>query len=257
MRCSTCGEALQPGATLCPTCGTATPVGMALTRPAGVRRCPRCSYQGEGISYFRRAGHVGMLVGVSLFTYGFGGLVYWLARRKHLICPRCGLGWEHASRALSITGPEPEMRMIEAEPEERLPGGGTKRRVAGTLMVLLASLMVLIGFVEFEMVAVAMGSVMGAGGSLAYYWGWRGQQARREAIMQGLQRKILRLAQMKGGTLTVTEVAADMNISLSAAEKILTSMDDGFRVRSEISREGVLYYEFPEVRHRPELTAGE
>lgn len=198
-----------------------------------------------------------MLVGVSLFTYGFGGLVYWLARRKHLICPRCGLGWEHASRALSITGPEPEMRMIEAEPEERLPGGGTKRRVAGTLMVLLASLMVLIGFVEFEMVAVAMGSVMGAGGSLAYYWGWRGQQARREALMQGLQRKILRLAQMKGGTLTVTEVAADMNISLSAAEKILTSMDDGFRVRSEISREGVLYYEFPEVRHRPELTAGE
>ena len=257
MRCSTCGEALQPGATLCPTCGTATPVGMALTRPAGVRRCPRCSYQGEGISYFRRAGHVGMLVGVSLFTYGFGGLVYWLARRKHLICPRCGLGWEHASRALSITGPEPEMRMIEAEPEERLPGGGTKRRVVGTLMVLLASLMVLIGFVEFEMVAVAMGSVMGAGGSLAYYWGWRGQQARREALMQGLQRKILRLAQMKGGTLTVTEVATDMNISLPAAEKILTSMDDGFRVRSEISKEGVLYYEFPEVRHRPELTAGE
>jgi len=147
--------------------------------------------------------------------------------------------------------------MIEAEPEERLPGGGTKRRVAGTLMVLLASLMVLIGFVEFEMVAVAMGSVMGAGGSLAYYWGWRGQQARREAIMQGLQRKILRLAQVKGGTLTVTEVAADMNISLPAAEKILTSMDDGFRVRSEISKEGVLYYEFPEVRHRPELGPGE
>ena len=75
--------------------------------------------------------------------------------------------------------------------------------------------------------------------------------------MQGLQRKILRLAQARGGTLTVTEVAADMNVSLEAAEKILTSMDDGFRVRSEISKEGVLYYEFPEVRHRPELGAGE
>jgi hypothetical protein len=230
---------------------------MALTRPAGVRRCPRCSYQGEGIPYFRRAGHVGMLVGVSLFTYGFGGLVYWLARRKHLICPRCSLGWEHASRALSITGPEPEQRLIEAEPDERLPGSGVKRRVAGTVLVLLASMMVLIGFVEFEMAVVAMGSVMGAAGSLAFYWGWRGQQARREALMQGLQRKILRLAQVRGGTLTVTEVAADMNISLPAAEKILTSMDDGFRVRSEISREGVLYYEFPEVRHRPELGSGE
>ena len=41
------------------------------------------------------------------------------------------------------------------------------------------------------MAAVAMGSVVGAGGSLAYYWGWRGQHNRREAIMQGLQRKIL------------------------------------------------------------------
>ena len=124
-------------------------------------------------------------------------------------------------------------------------------------MVLLASLMVLVGFVEFEMAAVAMGAVMGAGGSLAFYWGWRGQESRREAIMQGLQRKILRLAQMKGGTLTVTEVAADMNISLPAADKILISMDDGFRVRSEISKEGILYYEFPEVLHRPELGPGE
>ena len=27
MRCSTCGETLQPGAVRCPTCGTSTPVG--------------------------------------------------------------------------------------------------------------------------------------------------------------------------------------------------------------------------------------
>ena len=75
--------------------------------------------------------------------------------------------------------------------------------------------------------------------------------------MQGLQRKVLRLATAKGGTLTVTEVASDLNLSLPAAEKILMSMDDGFRVRSEISDEGVIYYEFPEVRHRPELGSGE
>ncbi|MDP2957510.1 MAG: zinc ribbon domain-containing protein [Longimicrobiales bacterium] len=255
MRCSTCGETLQPGALQCPTCGTGTPVGMALTRPAGVRRCPKCGYQGEGIPYFRKPGHLGLLVGVSLFTYGFGGFIYWLARRRHLICPRCGLGWEHASRALSLTGPEPERRALsEADAsDEPLPSAGLKRRVLGTMMVLLASLVVLIGFVEWEMVAVAIGAVMGAGGSMAFYWGWQGLQSRRRAVMQGLQRKILRLATIKGGTLTVTEVAAEMNLSLLAAENILTSMDDGFRVRSEISREGVLYYEFPEVRHRKEL----
>ncbi len=257
MRCSTCGETLQPGVTQCPTCGTGTPVGMVLTRPAGVRRCPRCSYQGEGIPYFRRGGHVGLLVGVSVITYGFGGLVYWLARRRHLICPRCGLGWEHASRALSLTGPEPERQALEAQTsDERLPSTGIKRRVLGVAMVLLASLMVLMGFVEWEMAAVVVGSVVGAGGSLAFYWGWRGLQDRRKAIMQGLQRRILRMATARGGTLTVTEVAAEMNLSLPAAEKILGSMDDGFRVRSEISKEGVLYYEFPDVLHRKELGPG-
>ncbi|MEM7417223.1 MAG: hypothetical protein AAF389_17100 [Gemmatimonadota bacterium] len=205
--------------------------------------------------YFRRAGHVGLLVGASLFTYGFGGLVYWLARRKHLVCPRCGLGWENASRALAVTGPEPEKRLIEAEPDEPLPSGGIKRRILGTAMVLMASLMVMVGFVEWEMAAVAFGSVLGGGGSLTFYWGWQGLMDRRKAIMQGLQRKILKLAGMRGGTLTVTEVASDLNLALPAAEKILESMDDGFRVRSDISQDGVLYYEFPEIVHRARLGA--
>lgn len=256
MHCSTCGELLQPGSLRCPTCGAATPVGMALARPLGVRRCPRCAYQGEGIPYFRRGGHVGLLIGVSVFTYGFGGLVYWLARRKHLICPRCGLGWEQASRALTITGPDAERRIIEDEPDERLPSGGVKRRILGTIMVLVASLMILVGFVEFEMVAVAIGSVLGAAGSLSFYWGWSGQQDRRKAIMHRIQRKVLRLAAAKGGTLTVTEVATDLNLALPAAEKILASMDDDLRVRSIISEEGVIVYEFPELKHRKELSRG-
>ena len=203
--------------------------------------------------YFRRAGHVGLLVGASVFTYGFGGLVYWLARRKHLVCPRCGLGWENASRALAVTGPEPERRLIEQEPDEKLPSAGLKRRVLGTAAVLLASFLVLIGFVEWEMAAVAVGSVVGGGGSLTFYWGWQALQNRRNAIMQGLQKKILKLASAKGGTLTVTEVASDLNLAVPAAEKILESMDDGFRVRSDISSEGVLYYEFPEIVYRREL----
>ncbi len=206
--------------------------------------------------YFRRTGHVGLLVAASLFTYGFGGLVYWLARRKHLVCPRCGLGWENASRALAVTGPEPEQRLIEQEPDEKLPSAGMKRRVLGTAMVLGASLMVLIGFVEWEMVMVAIGAVSGGAGSLTFYWGWQGLQDRRTAIMNGIQRKILKLASVRGGTLTVTEVAADLNLALQAAEQILVSMDDGFRVRSDISSQGVLYYEFPEILHRLEIGPG-
>jgi len=224
--------------------------------PPGVRRCPRCGYHGEGIPYFRKGGHVALLTGVSLFTYGFGGLIYWLVRRKHLICPRCGLGWEHASRALTLAGGEPERRYLATQTSASLPSTGMKRRVLGVSLVLLASLLILIGFVEFEAAAVAFGAVTGAGGSLMFYWGWRGQQERRKALMQGLQQQVLRLAQARGGTLTVTEVAAEMDLSLPAAEKILTSMDDGFRIRSEISRDGILYYEFPEVLHRRELGSG-
>jgi hypothetical protein len=123
-------------------------------------------------------------------------------------------------------------------------------------MVLVATLLILIGFVELEMAAVAVGSVIGAGGSLSFYWGWSGLQQRRKAIMHRIQRKVLRLAAAKGGTLTVTEVATELNLSISAAEKILTSMDDDLRVRSVISDEGVIIYEFPELRHRKELSPG-
>jgi len=54
----------------------------------------------------------------------------------------------------------------------------------------------------------------------------------------------------------VTQVAADLNLAIPAAEKILNELDDGFRVRSEISAEGVIYYEFPELLHRKELGPG-
>ena len=67
---------------------------------------------------------------------------------------------------------------------------------------------------------------------------------------------MLRLAARRGGSLTVTEVASELSLSLPAAEKVLIELDDGFRVRSEITEDGILLYEFPEVRHRPELPPG-
>lgn len=250
-RCEVCGEALGLLQDRCPTCGAwASGVTSSLVQaPPGVKRCPRCGYNGQGVTYFSRPGHVGILVGVSLFTYGIGGLVYWLARRRHRVCPNCGFGWEHAGRALQ-PGRDPRSASEDWEKEPKLPSGGVKRRLLGSAMVLFASFLIMMGIIELEAALLAVGSVIGAGGSGTFFWGWKALQERRQALMTGLQRKVLKLATQRGGTLTVTEVAADLNLSIPVAEKVLTGMDDGFRVRSDITDEGILLYEFPEVLHR-------
>ncbi len=256
MHCSTCGESLEAGVARCPTCGTV--IAPTVISLPGVRRCLRCGYQGQGISYFSRPGHVGLLVGVSLFTYGIGGLVYWLARRRHRVCPNCGLGWEQATQPLPGATADGKTFALPSSdaPDPILPSGGVKRRVFGIGLILFATLMILMGIVEFEMVSIVVGSVMGAGGTGMFYWGRQALEARRQAVLTGLQRRVLRLATKKGGTLTVTEVAADLNLSIPSAEKVLLQMEDGFRVRSDITREGILLFEFPEVMHRPRLEPG-
>ncbi len=220
-----------------------------------MQQCGRCGYSGQGISYFSRPGHVGLLVGVSIFTYGLGGLAYWLARRKHYICPNCGENWEKASRN-GLPSPGNATSMRHPESRSGLPSGGLKRRVLGTGIVLLASFLIMIGFVEAEAVAIAVGSVFGAAGTGTFFWGWNALQTRRQAIQTGLQRDVLQLATERRGTLTVTEVAASLDLSLQAAENVMDSLDDGFRVRSEITEQGVIVYHFPEVQHRDRLGPG-
>ncbi len=140
--------------------------------------------------------------------------------------------------------------------DDPLPRRGITRRVLGVAMVLLATLMIAVGFTELEFAVVAVGSVMGAAGTATIWWGLKARQDRRRALMTRLQRRVLLLATEKSGTLTVTEVAASLNLSLSAAENVLESMDDGLRVRSEVTNQGIIVYEFPEVMHHPRLESG-
>lgn len=263
MRCPTCGENLSANETRCPTCGAAVAHLAPAAAGPKVRRCPRCQYRGDGVGYFRRPGHVGLLVGVSVFTYGIGGLVYWMARRKHTVCPNCGLGWEHASARLAPGSDEsshPGSMALgsahEAADDTQLPRSGIFRRVVGGALTGLALMLTFIGIAEGAPEAIAVAAGFGGAGSATFYWGWKALQDRRKAIVSAVQRKILLLADRKGGSLTVTEVAADLNLSLPAAERVLIAMDDGFRVRSEITKEGLILYEFPELKHRKQLGSG-
>jgi hypothetical protein len=123
-------------------------------------------------------------------------------------------------------------------------------------MVLFAALMVVIGVSSFEVGIIAVGGVVGALGTATAWWGLQARETRRRAIMARLQRRVLLHATEQGGTLTVSEVAASLDLSLAAAEEVLDSMDDGLRVRSEVTNEGIIVYDFPELRHRPSLESG-
>ncbi len=256
MRCATCGERLDPESDRCPTCGAAQGRAWMTRRSADslrddyLQQCPRCGYRGHGVSYFSRPGHVGLLIGLSVFTQGVGGLIYWLVKRKEFVCPNCSLKWEYAGDS----GKALANRFDPDAPDTAsLPSNGIKRRLIGSALVLFASFLIMMGLIEVEAAAIAVGSVIGAAGSGTFFWGWKALNERRQALTAGLQRQILRLAGRRGGSLTVTEVASDLNLSLPAAEKALVGMDDGFRVRSEITEEGIIIYEFPEVLHRKQL----
>ena len=200
---------------------------------------------------------------MSFPTFGVGGLLYYAAYRRNLVCPDCGLGWEKALQSGRLEAPERPAPLATrpragARPGTGpLPPSGIGRRVFGVGLGVLAILMIVSGVADgFVPELLVTGSMFGMGGSGMFLWGWQALQKRRRAVLQGLGRKVLMLATERSGVLTVTEVAAELDLSLEAAEKLMIGMDDGFRVRSDISEDGVIYYEFPELRHQGRLAPG-
>jgi predicted RNA-binding Zn-ribbon protein involved in translation (DUF1610 family) len=258
MRCSTCGETLSGSENQCPTCGAA--VANVPSRSDGVPRCPRCGYSGQGISFFKKPSNAAFLGALALFSYGIGGLIFWLLRRGAVVCPNCGLRWDWIAPDRQIaarTGGGALVPSGSVHSDPPVPRSGGIRRGLGVAAALLGVLLITIGIVAFEGPPIGIGAFFGVAGSLSFWSGYRTQQLRRKAVLTGLQRSVLRLAKQTGGVLTVTDVAADLNLSMEVAEKVLEEMDDGFRVRSEVTTEGVIVYEFPEVMHRHRLEPGE
>lgn len=229
-----------------------------------VRQCPRCGHRGEPIPYFQKPGHMALLIGLSIPTYGIGGLIYYASRRAYRVCPGCGFGWEHSRKPERDGGEWGSPARVPARrrpapppPDAPLPPSGIGRRIFGGALAALGTVLITVGITTQVAEPILAGSLFGMAGSATFLWGWKSLQERRQSVIQSLNRKVLRLATERSGVLTVTDVAANLNLTLPAAEKIMVGMDDGFRVRSEISKEGVLYYEFPEVMHQKKLRAGD
>jgi hypothetical protein len=268
MYCSTCGARVPDGRTRCDNCGApvSRPAGFGVPAvqvmtpigaPMPLVVCPRCGFQGQTVTYFSQAGHIaGLLVLTALTMFpgiGAGGLVYWLMRRNHRSCARCGhtLG---KAETLALAGATqgaglPAVSAAEADLPEDVGRWSSIWGIGAILFFLFSAILMIAAVGEGEPVAL-MFALFGAGaGTLLTRKAQSAREERRAVLLTALQQPVLRLAGERGGRLTVTEVASSLSWPMRRAEKVLNSLEDGLRVVSDITREGVIVYEFRELMH--------
>jgi len=257
MYCSTCGSRVAEGRATCQVCGAATartpfPAAMAAAAPqsgyamAQVQVCPRCGFRGMGGGYFSRGSHVAALViaGVVFLPAALG---YALFRHNHRVCPACGLGWgQHGMRALTLL-PGGQGAVPTADVALAAAEGSAKKGWAIALLI-FGAIMMATGLAATELPPIIFGMMALGGGGLLVKRANTVREERRDAILQSLQLPVLQLAGRKGGRLTVTDVATEMGWPMVRAEKVLNSLDDGMRVMSDITDDGVIVYDFLEIR---------
>jgi predicted RNA-binding Zn-ribbon protein involved in translation (DUF1610 family) len=284
MYCSTCGAQVPDGRSRCDTCGaavsrapgygvpaqitinnnTVAPGAAVFANPVTHLTCPRCGFQGEGVAYFSQGGPIMAALFLALLTIplmGAAGLVYYLMRHDYRACPRCGSSWgkrsEHArflSAGLALNEAAPQHTSTH-EPEMR--EDARLLRWASYLIFAFAAMLMLIGLGEGEPEAVIFGTLAAGGGALLWRKANSAREERREKLLMQLQQPVLRLASQRNGVLTVTDVAAALAWPMPRAEKVLNSLEDGLRVASSVTDEGVIVYEFRELMHAPRMNAAE
>lgn len=272
MSCERCGSNEVGPDGICRGCGAGSSDRAILH---GLAVCSRCGYRGQGLTYFSRTTHAALLTVAALLTYGLGGLLYWVLKREARVCPSCGAPWS-GSRPLSLptAADRPAMagstrrshegrgvvRAAAHDATDELPTAATRgagsgslprsglvRRVGGALIGLAAVFLISLGFVFGDPVLLASSLVAALTGALGFGWGLQARRSRREALLHRTQRQVLELAASSGGRLTATDVATGLDLSLEGAERVLFSLEDGFRVRSDVTPDGILFFEFREL----------
>ena len=80
---------------------------------------------------------------------------------------------------------------------------------------------------------------------------WQDEEKAALVTANDRQLAVLRLAESEDGQLTVTEVAAKLGWSLDDAAATLRSLDDGVRVTTTLTDDGIILYDFHELIHDP------
>lgn len=258
MYCSTCGSRVAEGRATCQVCGatvarapyppTAVAPAFSPAYPAApIQVCPRCGYRGMSAGYYTRGSHVAALVILSVMFLP-AGLLYVLLRHNHRVCPACGLGWgAHGSQALALVPGGAAASLPSNDPAFPVSESTAKRWFSYALLV-FGVIMMVAGLANFEFAPLLFGAMFAGGGGMLLKGVKSDREKRRDAIIQSLQLPVIQLAAKKGGRLTVTDVATEMGWPMARAEKVLNSLDDGMRVMSDITDEGVIVYDFLEIR---------
>ena len=196
------------------------------------------------------------LIGATLFTMpmvlGAGGLVYFWARHDHRICPRCGQGWGKDG-VLAVDRPVETVATAGSRYRSMPAGfrGAGVKRPWSIMLLTIGAILLTVGAFELEAVAAVFGLLSTAGGVALHVQANAEREERRAALLASLQMPVLQLAAERGGRLTVTEVATALRWPLRRAEKVLHSLDDGWRVESDVTDDGLIVYEFREILLAP------
>lgn len=78
------------------------------------------------------------------------------------------------------------------------------------------------------------------------YYGKPKQQVKKKDP----EHQIFELAFRNKGRVTLSEIILETELSMKKAEKLVNSMVDNIHVCMEIDENGLMYYEFPEIRDK-------
>ena len=217
--CTACGTAIPAGATRCIQCG----------RVYGEEnRCPTCqayaAVRRVGDSYVCAACGAPRLAGPGSFLEKGSSIslvpaVSTQARAKSVAFSGGAIG-------LKLVGVVPAFAGSAIGGFIALIGGTATGAIPGALVATFA---------------------LGVGGLM---WSWGSNVGKTASRMSSSadELAILALAEKHGGSLSATDVARAMGIGVADAEARLTSLADGTRVVMEVTPEGLLRFEFREVR---------
>jgi hypothetical protein len=205
----------------CPTCGTAIPEGAA--------RCPGC---GRVFGEDNRCPHCHAIAAVKPAGGGY-------------VCLACGKPRERLPGTTVLGEPDARVSVVPG----LASSSQTPREALGIAAIVLGGL-ALAAAIPLSGVALAIAlatAAVGIGGGGAIIASARRRQ--RDRAARTLEQRVLALAKKRDGDLTVSEVAASLNVSTADADAALTRLSDGTRITAEIDESaGVLHFVFHELK---------